>query len=599
MNARTKRSLAISVMAAAMSTIVLAYLVGLPFQSRGNDLINSIASGYSISPNDPFPKSYFENALKLCADSDAYCRGYQRVLVSNLKFNYPIHSIFGLFIKPVPDFFRVVTFWIDAAVWFGLACAIILSLFLLSGLSTATIFIAGSLALFTVARYLLLPPPGPGMSNPFGRVLLGTVDPTLIGLAAFALIFWCLEGTLWLRDLRQRIAAIAWWHWLAFLIAVAVVEIFIVGAQANPIINSSFTIIAILAFAAAIMGCLASTDLPWWQGSIIVGLFLILINDQLFWNLWYPVARAQLFLIFWILLPLVISRPQSKWVWALFVLPIFHVSVAVLVAGSLFAAEAIVCIIRRRATMLLIASGILVCFGEIYRAVSLNGIFTLDSSKILNIPSLLLSDPTAIWGITNIALLLIAAILLLHCAKGRLDGSARVSLLLMILTAIAFAAKVLQRNGANILDPGVDALIYAPLYLAPPICTGGLVALFIDLAAARSISTTPRMPSSAIATVGAALLLIVFFRPPNDRQTWRDSLNVALGKVPLDAGLAVLSGTDDRYPLRDTGEPNDPLRYLAMLKYKVRTAQGVFVERNASIDLFSRDGSRHGVSVAP
>src|SRR5258708_9504077 len=132
--------------------VTAVWLSNITEYGSGNDPNYNLGNAYTIDPADPFLHKLHDAAVANCPPDDAWCIGYQQLILSDLHFNYPIYAMFGrlLALNPAEPFGAeaatatlrsVTTGFVVAVILFGL---VVIALPERIRLAIAVIFVFGT-----------------------------------------------------------------------------------------------------------------------------------------------------------------------------------------------------------------------------------------------------------------------------------------------------------------------------------------------------------------------------------------------------------------------------------------------------------------------
>src|SRR5260221_7589227 len=149
---RKPRGLVSGAMLAGLMLVTAVWLSNITEYGSGNDPNYNLGNAYTIDPADPFLHKLHDAAVANCPPDDAWCIGYQQLILSDLHFNYPIYAMFGrlLALNPAEPFGAepatatlrsVTTRFVVAVILFGL---VVIALPERIRLAIAVIFVFGT-----------------------------------------------------------------------------------------------------------------------------------------------------------------------------------------------------------------------------------------------------------------------------------------------------------------------------------------------------------------------------------------------------------------------------------------------------------------------
>jgi hypothetical protein len=591
---RKERYVVWGAMLAGIILVTAVWLSNVTEYGSGNDPNYALGNGYAIDPADPFLHKLHDGAVANCAPDDAWCIGYQQLILSDLHFNYPIYAVFGRLLPLNPGeafgaaaatatLGAVTTGFVLGLVLFGL---VIMTLPTHSRLAIAVIFVVGAPVMLLAREY------------PFRQPDIGT-SMTWLRLAAYvggllaASLVVQLPGSRRLADrLLDRLVRLP----TTTLLAVAVASLLIIiGCRLVFPASAIVWAAGIVLFVVLIVICSLLARTGFVTGAMIVFVVFLIEGPHYFLGpVVYVAPRGNIYLVASSLITYFALYPNGRLVWLLPVLAIFHVSVCSLIATALFAVEACIFLWRRHVTLLLVVAGVVMIAGRLFTALSFHGF--ASSVSLWTAARAVVESDRFLPGLLFAVSLGAAGLLLLRRSEGKWDAAARVVLLTALLAICAQVSPILDLAKFTLFDEGLAAILLAPHYLAPAIAIAVVVVLITCLLrTAESDGRAGVVPRLAVlAFTAMAVLEVVRVQGigvspgqwASQSATSLTELATARGKLSRDPLFHRLRADDDVYFLRSSLAPmSDPIIYLSLLKYKVRAAAGVFDPQSAVIEI--------------
>jgi hypothetical protein len=548
----------------------------------------NLSTGYRIDHTDPFVAAFDAAAIEACY-GDGHCVKNQIALVSELPFNYPIAAAFGRWLAPP-----------NAGMPFGHTVA------LASAMSLATGFALASL-LF-VLWWSRLPPVeafGAGTVMVVGMLLAvagSSVTVELPELLVFA--SWERLGVVALsvgllnvlsvsrrvhRLLDHMVRAATQVGPVTFGIFVSAVFGLLLGPRFYLLHAPIQVWTALLTFLLFLVLALKIGHTDFWTGLALGTLVFLLVNPEYsMWHIYQAAPRANLYLAATACLLYASLYPRGRLIWLFPGLAVFHVSVAGLVASAVAVTETIICLRRRSATPLLSVTVGLAVGAFAYRFLLTTGITSLEGAGRKLVGSLtvqfLASSLLTVMGI------LLVGFWLLRDPQGRWDASARVAMLAALVAGLSHLSTGLAMAGVDRFEPGMYVFTSGAVYLGPLVCTAGPLILVADVVRNADVPPGDRLRGAALMILSvAALMAVKLGGPPVDDLFGAGRLGlqrlVSPTIVEHEEGLAAMA-YDDSYTIRSgPNSDTEPLRFLSLLKMKMRMARGEFSRERAQITI--------------
>jgi len=583
---------------AALATVALLWLANIEGFTFGNDPNFNLGTGFATEAKDPFLARFEAAAVANCPPEDQrWCPKYQQLIHSNLYFNYPLYAAYGRAIR------------IDAAGPFAAAADGAAMRAVATGFAIAAciFLIAGAALPPALRRGLPLILICGAVVSLFGRPIdVRQLDIiTSITWPRLAVIAGALAGAALLaamppvrrlgESVRDALAAlpVARLATLAGLILAALLAARLLAPLPPLVLLLGLILFAALFAAAAIDAGLDKITAL----SLAPVIFLLIGPSHFFTLLPHTAPRANIFLIAAPLLAYVALRPNGRLVLLLPIFALLHISVAGLIAAALFAVELVVCIIRRRPTLLLAMSAIIAIAARLHTTGHFNAFGA--GTDLATLGATVANSDRALPGLLFALMLGLAGLRLALRAEVRWQAAARAILLAALLASIAQIPPILDLAGYDFFDPGLTVIMLAPAYLAPNLAVS--LPLVMLSALAGDDGSGESKPRAAILGA-AALAALAIVRTEGHGLTpvdWARTLQRGAAQLASlhgdpdprrDPLFVRLRAEDDRYFLRSAVVPmNDPILYLSLLKYKVRSAAGLFDPARAVIETV--DGS--------
>ena len=613
---RTTISPTFSFSIAAAALLVVIVCLKLVYFERwliDNDNYYLLGTFFSASAHPDYVKHarrYYEASAASCEPHDKDCIVYAGSVHAAQTYARPLNAFFGSLLshpkwlgREIPLLDGIAKVTVAQAVASTTIGIIFLLFFLASLPRTVGAFIAGMTALFGLGSYLL--PEHPALAK--FQLLSGVDFGTGLLVLLLALAFWIYAG-LAPQVFKTKIEVLSHPRTILFF-GIAALAIFaarvIAGSWpeiyfSGPVLGSRAGILIFFIFIAGMGVFLAvitiaavhgrfSRSAVWISIVILFGFFAA--GEGNFTVDFHFAGRGYIYLLVAPVMVYVALRPNG---WAILLLPalaVFHIAVAGLLAGCIFATELVESVRRRSVSVALFVSGPLLAAAIILTVLtSTNPIVSIRSAAEISILSQISILPFT-PGLMVIGILLYAGYLAWQMPDPGATFFLRAIVLALILAVVCQVRLAIEVAGFA-SDPRVYFFVALPMYIRPIVCEAGIFLVVLGL-----IASSPSFDASdfKLAPQTTSLLAIGIFalmaargdnslgKPPNPFAALSQGLTLMTTQrqsSAIDSRVLEAASPDDRYLV---GRPGDPTTMMSILKMKLRASAGLLNSENVRI----------------
>ncbi|MGH6894512.1 MAG: hypothetical protein ACREEP_19870 [Dongiaceae bacterium] len=561
-----------------------------------NEVFNNLSMGLSYQPEDEALVRLRDEALRYCDDyapaaERESCRVYQSVITDRVFFAHPLTALIGLQTRALlndPDgLARLHRISIEPPL-IGAAIALPIWFFLTLALPRAD---RSPAAAFTFLLIFI----GQSHDREFAPVpdLLRDAGGWLAPLAIIAVTvaFYLIASRMhrldrlpvWAgRMFESRFVRLLFWVTLGLLAA---------SLALPPVLNALLAPLAILAlFAALVPLARRSSHLSPVVLAAVFGMLFAGVTSEPHWiarRLGTSASFATL--IYIAVIGLVALRPQTRLVWALPLMAIFHLPLAALLGLATVIAEAVLGFRTRRISGLCHAAALSFVIGMAGIAYGFeSAAFAPGSARASDVVELILNWPGLPPTLLSMALLGFFALIPLRQDADPNIALSRAGLLIFQGAGAALLSAAIQQHDTALLNAPGYAIFAKPAdYLTPALFSAGILAILLTLR--RLLEDSEHLARSTVQRheplmlLATVLLLIsvakLDLKPRNSYvpaplYAWR---YVISGQMhPQWCHLKTARFDDETYYLSKEDPTNAAIIYWSALKAKIRTDAGVF-----------------------
>lgn len=553
-----------------------------------NDHLYNLSTGYRIDHADPFVAAFDAAAIEACY-GDGHCVKNQIALVSELPFNYPIAAAFGRWLAPP-----------NAWMPFGRTVALASAMSLATGFAIASLLFVlwwnklPSVEAFSAATVMvvgmLLAVAGSGVTVGLPELLVFASWERLGVVALSVALLTVLSVSRWVHRLldhmvrtAERVGPVTFGIFVFAVFGLLLGPRFYLLHAPIQVWTALFTFLLFLVLALKI----GHTDFR--TGLALGTLVFLLVNPEYStWHLYQAAPRANLYLAATACLLYVSLYPRGRLIWLFPGLAVFHVSVAGLVASAVAVSETFICLRRRSTTPLLWLAVTLAGVTFAYEFLLTSGITSVEGAGRKLVGSLTIQHWAS--GVVTVVGILLVGFWLLRNPEGRWDASARVAVLAALVAGLSHLSAGLAMAGVDRFEPGMYIFTSGAVYLGPLVCTAGPLILVAEVVRNADVPPSDCLRGAVVTILSvAALMAAKLGGPPVDDLfgTARLGLQrlVSPTIVQHDEELAAMA-YDDSYTIRSgPNSATEPMRFLSLLKMKMRMARGEFNRERAEIGI--------------
>jgi hypothetical protein len=551
-----------------------------------NEVFNNLPMGVSYESGEQGLTRLRNEALHYCdqfaaPDDLKACRIYQDSVTDRLYFAHPLTALLGLQVRGLlgePD-------WLQRLHWIAIELPLVSGVLALVIWSMLTMALPGPERGMAVSVTLCLLLISYGHDRNFAPLPDAVRDagtwlaPTtllLVAIAAFVLA-------------RRR--AVIWPSLIASPDATrtlfrAALVLVILSVALPPAFNA---VLAPVAMVALLLGALpvaaGATSFRPAVFAAALGMLFVAVSAAPIWFLRrFGYASSLASLVYMATIALATIKPNSRMVWVMPAMALFHLPVAALLGAATTIAELLLALIRRRPSHLLGAA-------SITAAVGISGVvfliestaFTPGSARPADAIGMILHWPGLLPAVAAIALSFAFALIAGRMDEGRGIGLARAGLLITGGLTIVTIAAALQDQDPTLLNaPGFALFAKSGEYATPALFLTGILLVCLSLGSAvlppgadRAYTATPR---GTVLLVVSVLLLITVAKTdlrlryaflPAPLEFWRF---LVAGELHPEwcRHLRQASLADETYYLSPANPMNDPIIYWSAMKARLR-----------------------------